>query len=57
MERQQGSAESWPLGEERATALIARVTREIEVSSDEHRELLLCDLVCAAWPSRRAQDQ
>jgi hypothetical protein len=57
MERQQGPADSWPLEGASAATLVARVRREIDVRSDEHEAVLLVDLLCAAWPSRPAQDQ
>jgi hypothetical protein len=57
MERQQGPADSWPLDAADAAELVARILREMEEGGDEHRDVLLTDLVCAAWPSRPAQDQ
>jgi hypothetical protein len=50
-------SDSWPLDAVSAAALVARVIRDIDQSSDEHRNVLLSDLLCAAWPSCWAQDQ
>ena len=55
--REGGPAESWPLDVHSAQALIGRITRDIDDASDERRDLLLNDLMCAAWPSFTAQDQ
>jgi hypothetical protein len=57
MERQRGPTDSWPLDAVSAFALVARVVRNIDDTSDEHRYALLSDLLCASWPSRPAQDQ
>jgi hypothetical protein len=46
----------WPLDPVTAAALVLRVIDEIDVSSDEDRESLLSDLLCAAWGSRWAQN-
>jgi hypothetical protein len=48
---------SWPLDAGYALALVARVMRDVEDASDERRDLLLDDLMCAAWPTSTAQDQ
>jgi hypothetical protein len=50
-------SDSWPLDAVSAAALLARVIRDIDQSSEEHRDVLLSDLLCAAWPSRSAQNQ
>jgi hypothetical protein len=46
-----------PFGPVLAAALVARVIAEVDKHSIEHRDELLLDLMCAAWPSRLAQDQ
>jgi len=46
-----------PFGAILAAALVARVIAEVDKHSIEHRDELLLDLMCAAWPSRLAQDQ
>jgi hypothetical protein len=46
-----------PLDAASAAALVARVVRDVDESSDEQRDILLADLLCAAWPSCSAQDQ
>jgi hypothetical protein len=56
MERQQGPGDSWPPDAASAVALVARIKSDIEDGSDESREILLADLLCAAWPSGPAQD-
>ena len=57
MNHRDGPAESWPLDVHSAQALIGRIARDIDDASDERRDLLLNDLMCAAWPSFTAQDQ
>ena len=37
--------------------LVIRVVDDIDTSSEEQRDALLCDLLCAAWGSVRAQNQ
>jgi hypothetical protein len=49
--------DSWPLDAVSAAELLARVIRDIDQSSEQNRDVLLSDLLCAAWPSRWAQDQ
>ena len=56
MNHREGPAESWPLDLHAAQALIGRITREIDDASQERRDLLLNDLMCAAWPTFTAQD-
>jgi hypothetical protein len=46
-----------PLDAVSAAALLARVIREIDQSSEERRDVLLSNLLCAAWPSHLAQNQ
>ena len=56
MDRQPEFANTWPLDSDSASTLVARVLADIDRSSDEHREALLADVLCAAWPTRVAQD-
>jgi len=49
--------DSTPLDAASAAALVARVVRDVDEGSDEQRDILLADLLCAAWPSCTAQDQ
>jgi hypothetical protein len=55
MERPQPA--EWPLDAASVAALVARIKSEIEDGSHRSRDVLLGDLLCAAWPSRPAQDQ
>jgi hypothetical protein len=56
MERQQGPGDSWPRDAASAVALVSRIKSDIEEGSEESREILLSDFLCAAWPSGPAQD-
>ncbi len=47
----------WPLDSVNAVALVARVIDDIDQSSDEQCDLLLFELLCAAWGSVWAQNQ
>ncbi len=47
----------WPLDSVSATALVMRVVDDIDQSNEEQRDLLLCELLCAAWGSLWAQNQ
>jgi hypothetical protein len=38
-------------------AIVLRSIDEIDSSTDEQRDALLCDLLCAAWGSALAQNQ
>ena len=49
--------EGWPLDAASATALVARVIHDIDHSGEEERDILLSDLLCAAWPSPCSQGQ
>ena len=49
--------EGWPLDAASAAALVVRVVEEVEHRSEEESDVLLSDLLCAAWPSCWAQDQ
>jgi hypothetical protein len=57
MKHREGPAESWPPDTHSAQAVVARVLREIDDAGEERRDLLLNDLMCAAWPTFTAQDQ
>lgn len=53
---------NWPrdaasAGELSAGELVVRVVEDIDASDDEHRDVLLSDLRCAAWGSDLAQNQ
>jgi len=56
MDRQPEFANTWPLDSDSASSLVARVLADIDRSSDERRGALLADMLCAAWPTRVAQD-
>jgi hypothetical protein len=56
MDRQPEFANTWPLDSDAAATLVARVLADIDSSSDERRDDLLADMLCAAWPTRVAQD-
>jgi hypothetical protein len=57
VDRRDNPTDSWPLDARYASALVARVTRDLDDASDDCRNLLLEDLLCAAWPTSAAQDQ
>ena len=38
-------------------ALVMRVIDDIDESSEEQRDALLCELLCAAWGSVQGQNQ
>jgi hypothetical protein len=46
-----------PLDAVSAAALVARVVEELDRNREEDMVALLSDLLCAAWPSRWAQEQ
>jgi hypothetical protein len=48
---------SWPLDPITAAALLTRVIDDIDASTEEQRDDLLADLLCAAWGSILAQNQ
>jgi hypothetical protein len=48
---------NWPLDEISAAELVVRVVDSIDASDDEHRDVLLSDLLSAAWGSVLAQNQ
>ena len=56
MERHQ-EADQWPLDALYGTALVVRIMHDMDEQTDERGEVLLSDLVCAAWPSPATRDQ
>jgi hypothetical protein len=49
--------QSWPLDPMSAAALVLRVVDDIDDSSEDERDALLSDLLCAAWGNVWAQNQ
>ncbi len=49
--------EIWPLDPQSAAALVARVIDEVDESSEEQRDELLCELLYTAWGNIWAQNQ
>jgi hypothetical protein len=47
----------WPLDPVSAAALVARVIDELDASSEEQQDALLCELLQGAWGSILAQNQ
>jgi len=47
----------WPLDPVSTAALVIRVIDDLDASSEEQRDTLLCELLCAAWGSILAQNQ
>jgi hypothetical protein len=47
----------WPLDPVSAAALVVRVIEQVDTSSEEQRDDLLCELLSAAWGSAWAQNQ
>jgi len=47
----------WPLDPVSAAALVVRVIDDLDASSEEERDSLLCELLSAAWGSIWAQNQ
>jgi hypothetical protein len=47
----------WPLDPVSAAALVVRVVEDIDASSEEQRDDLLCELLSAAWGGALAQNQ
>ena len=47
----------WPLDPVSAAALVIRAVDDIDSSNEEQRDMLLSDLLCAAWGSIYAQNQ
>ena len=50
-------SEGWPLDAVSAAELVVRVIDDLDHRSEEASTALLCDLLCAAWPSCWCQDQ
>jgi hypothetical protein len=50
-------SETRSTGDSDPGALVARVVRNIEGADPAERYVLLTDLLCAAWPTERAQSQ
>jgi hypothetical protein len=48
---------NWPLDRASAAELVVRVVDSIDASDDEYRDVLLSDLMAAAWGSVLAQNQ
>jgi hypothetical protein len=48
---------NWALDRASAAALVVRAIDDIDASDDEYRDVLLSDLLCAAWGSVLAQQQ
>ncbi len=51
------SNNDWPLDSVAAAALVVRAVEDIDGGSEEKRDMLLSDLLCAAWGSIYAQNQ
>jgi hypothetical protein len=47
----------WPLDRISAAALVRRVIEDVDCSSGEDRDDLLCELLFAAWGNDWAQNQ
>ncbi len=47
----------WPLDSVAGAELVARVVDDIDEASEEQRDALLYELLCAAWGSLWAQNQ
>ena len=47
----------WPLDPASAAALVGRVIDDLEASTEEERDALLCELLYAAWGNVWAQNQ
>jgi hypothetical protein len=52
-----GNPAGRPLKRECTAALVARVVRKIDESNQTELDILLSDLLCAAWPTPCAQRQ
>jgi hypothetical protein len=46
-----------PLDRASAAELVVRVVRELDRREEQEDDVLLSDLLCAAWPSSRCQHQ
>jgi hypothetical protein len=49
--------EGWPLDAASGASLVVRAVDDIDHRQEEETNALLSDLLCAAWPTRWAQDQ
>lgn len=49
--------DGWPLDPVAAAALVIRAVDDIDSSTEEQRDTLLSDLLCAAWGCIYAQNQ
>jgi hypothetical protein len=49
--------EGWPLDAVSAASLVARALDDLDSRSEEQSNILLSDLLCAAWPTCWSQDQ
>jgi hypothetical protein len=47
----------WWLDQTFAPALVARVVHDIDNRRQAQRDILVSDLLCAAWPTARSQMQ
>jgi hypothetical protein len=47
----------WPLDQLSRAAAVVRVIDDINASNEEQRDMLLCELLCAAWGDILAQNQ
>lgn len=57
MEGDQGESEVGPVDVANAADLVERTIRDIDASNLAEIDVLLTDLLCAAWPTPRAQSQ
>jgi hypothetical protein len=49
--------EVWPLDPVSAAALVTRTIEELDASTEEQRDELLCELLLSAWGQLWAQNQ
>jgi len=57
MERDTGESGVPPVDVMSAACLVSRAIRDIDANGAAESNLLLADLLCAAWPTPRAQSQ
>ena len=57
MDGDRGESEVGPVEVANAADLVGRTIRDIDASDVAEIELLLTDLLCAAWPTPTAQSQ
>jgi hypothetical protein len=50
-------SEGWPLDAASAASLVVRAVDDIDRRQEAETNVLLSDLLCAAWPTCWAQDQ